>query len=603
MDLLPYIPGYQVTYDQTLATNVPLINVRGQHGANLLLLYDGAPLNDHSNSNTFIFNRYISLDNIERVEVMRGPGSALYGSAAFAGIINLIPRSEVNQLRVEGGLNGHRKAGLNLGKRTNAWGVDFYAQAEGDDGERYDGVFDQFNRDSVTRDPRQFAEFSFKGHYGPFSLTARHTHNHLEDFYQFGALGNDANSDKSEITLLRASYEGTPWDGPIDARISAGWRQYKIVELGLALPAGTGPATSGDFLVGPYFKQWVSSVDGHFTWDAPGPHALSWGFSYERALSPDAFSYATYDYLNAFEWLGDPTVLDYRQRFVENVGREVNGLYLQDQISGYDWSLTLGARYDNYSDFGEAISPQITGLYWLTPNTQIKAIYGEAFQAPSMGVLYANSGMLAGNRDLRPERIRTASLSIMRQESNYAIDATLFWSRTHDMIANIILPSSQRQRQNVGEHETIGVELGLTAPLGDAWKLETNLTLLPHNSFESSGTLSDTAPNEFVSRVLASASLSYQEGPWKASLSGNGYNHIPALPRQGSVILLNAAVERQFQSGWVGYIHARNLLNHAVSHASISSALGTDAVSGEIERAAPGRGFGILLGARWNFSL
>src|SRR5438132_581521 len=114
-ELLKTVPGFDILID---ASGRNRISVRGfltQREEGVLILFNGHRLNDHINGGATVVNLRIPLYNIRRVEIIRGPGSALFGAEAFAAVINLVPFAPTN-------FNG-AKAAVNAG----SWGTQPYS--------------------------------------------------------------------------------------------------------------------------------------------------------------------------------------------------------------------------------------------------------------------------------------------------------------------------------------------------------------------------------------------------------------------------------------------------------------------------------------------
>ena len=103
-DLLNYVPGFQVTRAVDLAGE-SRINARGvsSEKGHVLVMINGQRLNETYFGRATLYNRYLVTHNVKRVEVIRGPGSAIYGSNAFLGVVNIITEEEKNNVRIQAG--------------------------------------------------------------------------------------------------------------------------------------------------------------------------------------------------------------------------------------------------------------------------------------------------------------------------------------------------------------------------------------------------------------------------------------------------------------------------------------------------------------------
>jgi len=126
-ELMNYIPGYQTYKVDTSALSYSLSS-RGHRlsptGREVLILIDGHRVNDDFSGGTTFFNPYISLDNVEQVEFIRGPGSAIYGSNAFLGVVNIKTKGS-NQLMLTGGSTEAYRASLQHRSRATSSSFQF----------------------------------------------------------------------------------------------------------------------------------------------------------------------------------------------------------------------------------------------------------------------------------------------------------------------------------------------------------------------------------------------------------------------------------------------------------------------------------------------
>lgn len=602
-DLLNYVPGFHVTHDSNIATRTPVVNARGHHNARILLLLDGKRVNGHNTSTPFLFQRLYSLHNIQRVEVMRGPGSSIYGSAAFVGIVNLVTRDAPDEVGAETGSHGHRQLVAARSLAGRDWGLSLYGRVQGDDGERYHGLFDRFGRTTGrSRAPRDQVEAQLKGRFRDLDFQVYHTRTRAEDFYQFGALGNGINEDEARLSLFDLSYRPELFAG-VDSRFSVGYRRYEADQVSVDTPTGVGPFTAAPLVIGPAFTHEVLSADIHFVHDRLDGHRLSWGASYERAESPQAAIQANYDLFDpAVPYLGGVREFDDDAlRFIRDVRREVTGVYLQDDYQWQAWTVAAGLRHDEVSDVGGHVSPKLAVTYRAGPQHAFKAVYGEAFQAPVMSRLYnQNNPATQGNPELRPERIRTLSLSYLHDGPGRQAEATLFVNRIRDMTQRVSGADGASTFANVGEQETAGLELSGAARLGGGWNGRLTYTRYLRNDFEADTDLLDPPPDAFTADWLVSGGLDWRGGPWQADLNGHVAGPVDALPDQGTVAVVNAAAAYQPETRWRYYLRVHNLLDEAYDAPALGSGLGTDA-TGDVVRPTPERGRWVFAGVLFRF--
>ncbi|NJO92752.1 MAG: TonB-dependent receptor plug domain-containing protein [Chloroflexia bacterium] len=124
-DLLNYVPGYCSTRDNEQGNTIR-IGVRGKGSAlseSVLFLVNGHRINDLYSGGVSIINRLIATENIEQIEVIRGPGSALYGSNAFLGVVNIVTSQNANEVNIAYGTENSREASVSFSGKNKGFNV------------------------------------------------------------------------------------------------------------------------------------------------------------------------------------------------------------------------------------------------------------------------------------------------------------------------------------------------------------------------------------------------------------------------------------------------------------------------------------------------
>ena len=171
-ELLNFVPGYQShrTPDAPMAYGYSVRGRRnGGQSKEVLLLIDGQVMNDPRTSSANGAIRLMSVKPIERVEVIRGPGSALYGSGAYSGVINIVTRQDYHQMSGKLGPRGEMGLSGNLSGNSGGWLWNSNINVERDDG-REVTVDNHFTASDLsdelkTKDPFELAEMNFSAKY------------------------------------------------------------------------------------------------------------------------------------------------------------------------------------------------------------------------------------------------------------------------------------------------------------------------------------------------------------------------------------------------------------------------------------------------------
>lgn len=497
-EVMETVPGVHVS--RNVQGYNPLYLIRGIHGQfnpQTLVLFDGMPL-----TMQFIGNRGngwagMPLENIARVEVIRGPGSAMFGADAYAGVINLvtkgasdIPGTEVGA-RV-GSFDSRSAWALHAGQ-WGPWEVAAYvqhAQTEGDKPIIRSDAQTQIDKlygsqASLAPGPAQLGNRMLDGQ---LSLKWGHAQVRIGHMGrdQIGLGGGAASSlDPSSEGRNKRSYISLTLD---DVPLSADWRlQAHLSGLHftaeyaplLLYPAGAwGGAFPNGMRGSPntWERQWRGTVMAHYRgWS---DHLLSIGMGHE-----DLHLYRTREYKNfalslgaAPTPLGDGSVVEVplEDAFIKPHRRKVDHLILQDEWNFLrDWTLTTGVRHDRYSDVGSTTNPRVALVWDTSLDVTTKLLHGRAFRAPAFMELYSiNNPVLRGNPDLKPETIQTTELAFSWQaRSDTLLQLSLF---RHGM-RDIISPTGSPQVfQNTGKQTGRGFELEARHELSHAVSLSGN---------------------------------------------------------------------------------------------------------------------------------
>ncbi|MBP8262538.1 MAG: TonB-dependent receptor [Pseudomonas sp.] len=499
LEALRGVPGLSLNGRQVGGRKT--LSIRGAEDRHTLVLIDGRRIS--STDDTIGHSDYqygwVAMEQIERIEVVRGPMSALYGSEAVGGVINIITR--------KGGQQWHGGASVRgeLGEGPAGDGHQMSASASGPLGEWFDlalGVEDR--RRAPTPRPENKATSDIEG--------------------QDRQSGN-----------LRLSF--TPGEGQrlqLDMLRSEETRRRH--EQNTRLPAR------------PYY---LDTYDLQRRQDA-----LTWQADWSLLRSELRYSEAEFEVNNkrsnniaptrpqrledrvwdgnlAFA-LGDSHSLtlgaERREEFLENAGLTGGSdsalhkaLYVQDEIAlADDWALTLGTRLDHHAIFGSESSPRAYLVWRASPELTIKGGYGEAFRAPTLKQISPNyvgaegPHTFLGNADIQPETSRSWEIGADWRDEQSAYTATLFRSEIKDLIYYNLLrrvgPRSIYQYDNISEARIDGLEVALRRALGGGFSLASSMTWLDARDRDSDDKL--TGRPEFS----ATPSLAWQQGAWGAEL-------------------------------------------------------------------------------------
>ena len=561
-DVLNYVPGFQTTREVIDGDNTVIL-ARGVSRANnsnhVLFLLNGHRLNQGHTGGVTVFMRSIPVRLVKQIEIVRGPGSALYGSNAFLGIVNIITDSETNEVYVAAGSHRDTQAALNVEREAGPFHVALFANFHSSAGERY-----SLPTGEHTKDPERGHNIYTQVKFKDLTVNGLYYFNRQEDFFQFSSLGNNQNWDETWKWAFDANYKWIESDSlEIESTISYAQHRWEaLARLGGAgddLGAGALPA---DWLAGPIYdnREVEVSTDAKYRFNTS--HVLLVGATYRFLENHRSRTLTNFADLTATPPTFGPVPGDYLGEVARlNLGisdaversRDIFGLYFQHKATLTEWAtLFAGVRYDYYSDFGSSVNPRV-GLVLKTPfQSKAKLLYGRAFRAPSLTELYQESPIEQPNKDLDPEKVQTLEF-VYSQEFGKNLQATLtyFYSDIDDVIQGVLQVGTGRiLRVNQGSVNTHGLEFEFTA------KLNSDMSVVGNYTHIYSGLSGDAF------RDFGSLAVNYQLKRWNFNLNMIARSKMKReLPGQGSYALFNSKVQFQVAKNLSIDLTAKNILD------------------------------------------
>jgi vitamin B12 transporter len=457
LDALETLPGVTISQNGTFG-GFAAVRIRGASSEQTLVLIDGVIVNDPSAPGGGFNFATLSPFDIERIEVLKGPQSTLYGSDAIGGVINIITKRPENGTALSGQFEGGSFAtfsgsgGLAIGRpkgslRLSASGVtsDGISKAEARDG-------------NTEKDGYEALTLSARGEYAltalfSFSASARYVSSQAEfDGFGFatGVVDADQEGDSDELNL-NASADLMLLDGRLQNRFSF---LFSRIERG-------------------------NFSAGNSTFAAEGERL---GFAYRgvldvRKLGSIAFGAKTEE--TSFETSFDApsnfsTDSLYANWFVKPVAK---------------LSFSAGLRLDDHERFGNATTLRVTANYYDEDSGwRFRGNYGEGFKAPSpFQLTFSCCGATAPNTELEPELSKAWEVGIEKSSphsSDYHLSATFFRRKTRNLIDFFFASGTY---ENISQSRAKGIELGLELGLPRNFFLSANYTYLTARD-QASGT-------------------------------------------------------------------------------------------------------------------
>jgi len=601
-ELANLVPGFQSYRTAGSAVESP-ISSRGRRisvvAAEILVMVDGQRIDGPRSSGMAIVLPKFSLKNIQRVEFIRGPGATIYGSNAMMGVINIITRSNVNELTVSYGSFNRQQMALHSSQQAGDFRYDLFAQVDTDNGEDYQ-LPDTFSANQIaTNDPRTLGDFSLKFAWKDTQLSLRHNQFSVQDFYELDSISNGFNQRHGRLDSLsiKQNFNWLSFDSSlqIDYKESNVNLSTQFTAPGFLAPISTPTSNDALFADGDFKDYTESRLHWHNSLSDQSGGNWQFGLEVRHINAPRADTRNNFDIgdlangIFPIRYYGDflsTTPVQSQSR------RDIFGLYAQYQRQLFDpTQLTLGVRYDDFSNIGSQLSPRIAIVHELNKQHSIKLMYGEAFRAPSESELnLQNNPVLLGNPNLNPESVKSWDLIWVGQWSNNAISLGYFENHFTDAIIQTPTSIGIPRYENVDQGPTKGFELEFSKQITKKWLVSANYT----NIFDKP----DISYRE--ASQLASLVTNYQQGNWNANLIATWHNQraLAATNANGERIVLNGnwllygKLSYDFESNWQGSIQIKNISDKQVNSPTLSSFL-TQGVAN--------RGREILVGANWKF--
>ncbi|MCW5825012.1 MAG: TonB-dependent receptor [Gemmatimonadaceae bacterium] len=452
-DALRRIPGIAMARSSGIGSQHTIF-LRGGQGNYVRVLVDGVAINEPGG--TLDLGR-LTLDDVERIEVVRGPASVLYGSEAVTGVVQIFTRRGAGATRLRSEVGGGSFGTLrgSLGASGSARALGWTLQA---DRHAMDGVL-AFN--NAYRNDGVSGALDFT----PDARTdVRVTGRFNNSMYQYptGSAGqlDDRNAERTENRVLAGLDLGRRWTDRFETRA-----QYTWMDL---LPrTNDGPDTPADTFgfYGYYARGAVKRrmADARSILRLSDAHAVTFGAEWardqERTTSVSQSEFGDFpDELRA--------------------ARENRALYAQGQGEVGRLAYTVGARLDDNSAFGRFQTARAGAGWRVSDGLRVRTSVGTAFKAPNFFENFAG-GFVVGNPDLKPEESRSADLGVdVSLATGARFSVTGFAQRFRNLIQyNGAVPFGEPNYENIVAANAGGVEVELSLPavvgiessLGHTW--------------------------------------------------------------------------------------------------------------------------------------
>ena len=451
-DILRSVRGFYTANDRAYTyAGVRGFGRLGDYNTRVLLLIDGYRTNDNIFDQAFIGTEsLVDVDTIDRVEVIHGPGSSLYGTNAFFATINVITRRGRDlkgaEVSAEGGSFRSNRGRVSYGDKYEN-GAEMLLAASYYDSAGRSLYFAEFDDPATNNgvaenvDAERYRNFFGKLSAGDYTLTAGYVeHNKALPTGAFDTVFNDP---------------GTRLRDPVLGFVNVKYERAIAADAQLMLRLGQNRYRYQGSYVYPTETQREDDYGAWWTAEAvytarpARGHRLVAGAEYQGNSRQDQSTVNEAGVL-----------LDDRRDSARSA------LYVQDELRlREDLLVNVGARGDRYESFGGTVNPRLGLLYAASAQTTVKLLYGEAFRAPNVFEIYYSDGAVTqkGNPDLKPETIATSEL-VVEQDLGGGLRgaASLYRYTIRDLITQQVDPNDGLLVfRNVERVTAEGIELEL----------------------------------------------------------------------------------------------------------------------------------------------
>lgn len=512
--LLARQPGIEYTANGGPGTNSGIF-IRGASPKQSVVLIDGLRVGSASSGDVALSR--IPLSQVERIEILRGPASSLYGADAIGGVIQIFTRrgDGATRYNASAGFGTYRTTQATAGVSGGSAAVSYSVQAG----------YDETAGFSALRNP---ANSSWNADRDGLRAT------HLSGSVAF----RPAPGHELGLNLLQASgvsrYDSFPRSG--DYKNDQDLTTYSIYSRNRFSPLWTSTLRLGRSTDDATNMNNGRPTDIYRT----DQDQLSWQNDIKLPIGQA---------LIAAEYL--------KQQLSSTSAFVVNERTIRSLLAGWnghlaDHRLQLNLRRDDNSQFGAKTTGFAAYGYQLTADWRAHASYGTAFRAPSFNELYfPDTGFGGGNPDLKPELAKNREFGVDWEVGNHHLAAVYFNNKVSDLIAS--WPPA-----NVSKATLSGGSLAYDGRFAD-WQLGVSAELSRSRDDDTGKRLARRADEQLKAHVSRALGQWHLGAEWQ--LVGERYDDAANAKRLGGYGLVNLFADYRFERDWALFVRANNLFN------------------------------------------
>jgi iron complex outermembrane receptor protein len=589
-DLLNYVPAFQVTSDAALG-RMGRIVVRGAFStanSGVLLLRDGVPDWNPFDGSSWMFGRHVTLNDVERVEVMRGPGSTMWGANASGAVVNIVTVKNRDTASAGYGTIGRRELSANFHSEV-APGLKLSGSVQGysDNGFTFKSYSDAFGVIGNIKDPLSQYTATIRGEYRGLTLTIRSVGTWWGEFVGSAAASplNRNSVDRYNADLAYKLKLGRTSDVTVGVTYSNDQSDSFHLNVPQGIPLIPGQPLARAWYGGPFVSVSVVRLRADATWRPFAGNTFNAGLAGAYGWIARAGHFSDHDPQTLADF-GSVQMLTGDMNYVDqDAWQALLGLYAQDAHRLGPLTFVAGARMDytlmsaqlpgpfeRHRSWYLPVLPRVALGYKTPIASTVKLMYGRAFRAPSLSELTivhnpSISGGLATENSLRPEMVDTGELAYTQNLfSRVTVTGTSYLSYAHDLIlpgrtltpADACFPvctSGSVALGNNGRLLTTGLELELKAS-----PVKGLLLVGSYNRLFGAWKNGERADTEQSANAF-STDVGYSIAKVIFDVSGFYRQRLALVPRQDSYVMLSSRVSYKFLQRMKVSASVENILN------------------------------------------
>ncbi|MCX7856571.1 MAG: TonB-dependent receptor [Deltaproteobacteria bacterium] len=548
-DALGTLPGLNLTRSGGKGALTGLF-IRGMNSEHTLVLLDGMELNDPTSSNrSFDFGHFL-LENVERIEILKGAQSLSYGSDAIAGVVNIVTKTGKGKptFSLTSSAASHstfRESGSLSGGTEK---INYFLSFTREDSKGISSADKRFGNDEKDsyRNSTLFSKIQVKPNENiGIHFLLNHINSYKELDYGAGPKGDDPNYDsRLKNLVLKGSLDIKLFDGKWTQKLSYGvndmYRNYE-----------NDPDPVRTFWSRYSYEGAIEKIEWQNNMVIRSDNEIVFGIEYEREN-------AKYESLSS--WGKD---------IMPKKSTHTISLYVQDRFDIKDRVQgIIGIRTDDHSRFGTETTFRIApSLSISETRTRLKGSYSTGFKAPTVYQLFAPADPFmgpVGNKDLKPEKTKSYEIGLEQMffKDRMSLGVTYFENYVKDLIIFDYDPVLWVYYgfKNVGKAETKGFEFTLSGTLTESLNFTLGYTLCHARDKEADEPLPRRPKHKFDAafqyRVLDRASFGLE-----CQYIGERYNNTGRGRKMGGYTVFGGSVDYRINKNLLVFGRVENMFD------------------------------------------